>query len=99
MMTTRRLRGSATPSAVGTASARLPRDMARMSSALLAERIVELIAADRVRVPHDEHIGHRATRNFGQDPVDCAPGLFGELVPALDEIEGERRCPRRLMTE
>ena len=34
--------------------------------ALLTERIVELIAADRVRVPHDEHIGHRATRNVSR---------------------------------
>ena len=87
MISTRRLRGSATPSAVGTSQlalaasdgqdvlgrdAALDQPGADDFRALLRQRVVDLIAADRVGMPDDDDIGHRALRDFREHRIDDA---------------------------
>ena len=86
-ISTRRLRGSATPSGVGTSSSRLPRPIATNVGrrdarpisarandvgALAGERVVEGIGADRIGVPDDQDVRHRALAILGKHAFEAA---------------------------
>ena len=114
-ISTRRLRGSATPSASARAAracrvrspARSPRATPRRISsraddlgALQRERVV-----DRDRLPTASVWPITSTSGTGRraisakTPSTSALRLLGELVPAFDEIQRERRGARRLRGE
>ena len=114
MITTLRLSGSATPSAVRTAGARFPREIACMSSAGTPSRIsavrttsarcrpsasLNCIRADRIGMADDQHVRHRAFGDFRQQTIDLATRLLGEFVTALDEVERERFGACRLRSQ
>ena len=112
MISTRRLRGSATPSAVATRQLPLPasdgqdvlgRDAVADQpgpddfGALLRQRVVDLVGAHRIGVPHDHHVGHRALRDFREDRIHLQFGLLRQFVLPFDEVDREpgRACRLR----
>ena len=100
LISTRRLRGSATPSAVGTNSSRFPRPMAtmfsgaipfwispaRMTSARCARQLIVELIACRPN-PYGRRPGHRArgASRFPRTPAHDLLGFVGRVRP----------CPRR----
>ena len=111
VISTRRLRASATPSGVGTRSSRLPRPTATMRSGGDApgdqevpdalgpaerEGVVELVGADGIGVARHREVGRRPRGDRDEDLVHEGLRVWRELVRPLDEVEDEgHRTGRR----